>query len=216
MNTPESLQGKVAIDLCGGMSCLAMGLKETGNSRHFSRYISVDKDPKKKEVAQVANPKSKYFCGIDHDWCSDVWLIQEADIKSFGYNGIGMLGCGPNCQPFSRLLFLPDRNGNLPEPGVDPRPGLNSKKGRIFRKCIQIWKWVMKYNPRCMYLFENVEFRDMPDWKQVCRTLGEPMLIQSRHFSFTSRYRSYWTNIPVPKEGLQRPSSSTDPNTPNN
>ena len=213
MNTPESLQGKVAIDLCGGMSCLAMGLKETGNSRHFSRYISVDKDPKKREVAQVANPKSKYFCGIDHDWCSDVWLIQEADIKAFGYNGIGMLGCGPNCQPFSRLLFLPDRNGNLPEPGVDPRPGLNSKKGRIFRKCIQIWKWVMKYNPRCLYLFENVEFRDMPDWKQVCRVLGEPMLIQSRHFSFTSRYRSYWTNIPVPKEGLQRPSGLMDPNT---
>ena len=114
-------------------------------------------------MAKVANPTTEEFGGIDHDWCSDVWSIKEAHIADIGYNQIAMLGCGPSCQDFSRMRFLPDRQGKLPDKGTDPRPGLNGPKGTIFRKCIQVWRWTMKYNPGCIYLFENAVSDDMSD-----------------------------------------------------
>ena len=85
------------IDLCGGMNCLALGLKKRGKGNKISRYISVENNERVRMVAQTANPKTYEFCGIDHEWCSDVWLIQEAHIAALGYNRIAMLGCGPNC-----------------------------------------------------------------------------------------------------------------------
>ena len=41
-----------------------------------------------------------------------------------------LLECGLNCQDFSRMSFLPDRQGNLRVEGKDPRPGLNGPKGK--------------------------------------------------------------------------------------
>jgi hypothetical protein len=109
------------------------------------------------------------------------------------------------------MRFLPDRQGNLPKKGKDPRPGLNGPKGKIFRKCVQIYRWIMKYNPKCKYLFENVVFDDMPDWLQVNRWLGQPIVIQARYYSYTSRQRAWWTNIPLPDEELPKPRLK-DPN----
>ena len=73
----------------------------------------------------------------------------------------------------------------------------------------------MKYNPRCIYLFENVVFDDMPDWLIVINWLGQPTVIQARHYSFTSRLRAWWTNIPLPevlpKQELNDPNKCMDP-----
>ena len=193
------------------MNCLALGLKKRGQGNKISRYISVENNERARKVAQAANPKTDEFCGIDHEWCNDVWQIQEAHIAALGRNRIGMLGCGPNCQDFSRMRFLPDRQGNLPKKGKDPRPGLNGPKGKIFRKCVQIYRWIMKYNPKCKYLFENVVFDDMPDWHQVNRWLGKPTVIQARYYSHTSRQRAWWTNLPLPDEELPKPRLK-DPN----
>ena len=211
----DEVVGDIVMDLCGGMNCLALALKKRGQGKKISRYISVENNDRARMVAEVANPKTADFCGIDHDWCNDVWLIQEAHIAALGYNRIAMVGCGPNCQDFSRMRFLPDRQGNLPKKGKDPRPGLNGPKGKIFRKCIQIWRWIMKYNPNCKYLFENVVFDDMPDWHTVNRWLGEPLVIQARYYSFTSRMRAWWTNIPLPygefpKQKLKDPNKCMD------
>ena len=100
---------------------------------------------------------------------------------------------------------------NLPAKGKDPRPGLNGPKGKIFRKCVEIWRWIMKYNPNCVYLFENVVFDDMPGWDQVNKWLGSPKVIQARHYSYTSRLRAWWTNIPLPQGELPKPELK-DPN----
>ena len=65
------------------MNCLALGLKKRGQGNKISRYISVENNErarKVRKVAQAANPKTDEFCGIDHEWCNDVWLIQEAHI----------------------------------------------------------------------------------------------------------------------------------------
>ena len=94
------------MDLCGGMNCLALGLKKRGQGKKISRYISVENNDRAKMVAEAANPKTADFCGINHDWCNDVWLMQEVHIAALGYNRIAMVGCGPNCQDFSRMRFL--------------------------------------------------------------------------------------------------------------
>ena len=101
---------------------MALGLKKRGFGKKISRYISVENNDRAQAVAKVANPITEEFCGIDHEWCSNVWDIKE--------DHIAMLNCGPNCQDFSRMRFLPDRDGKLPEKGTDPRPGLNGPKGK--------------------------------------------------------------------------------------
>ena len=95
---------------------------------------------------------------------------------------------------------------NLSKEGKDPRPGLNGPKGKIFRKCVQIYRWIMKYNPKCKYLFENVVFDDMPDWHQMNRWLGKPVVIQARYYSNTShdRERGGQTSL-YPMKSFQSP-----------
>ena len=65
-----------------------------------------------------------------------------------------------------------------------------------------------KHNPNCEFLFECVDFRDLQeDWNEVCEALGDPMLIDAQMYSYTRRFRAYWSNFvrgkdlppPVPK-----------------
>ena len=56
------------IELCGGMNCLALGLKKRGLGKKISRYISVENNDRAQAVAKVANPMTEEFCGIDHEW----------------------------------------------------------------------------------------------------------------------------------------------------
>ena len=122
-----------------------------------------------------------------------------------------MMGCGSNCQGFSRMMFLPDRQGKSPKKCTDLRPGLNGPNGKISRKCIQVWRRIMKYNPKYIYLFENVVFDDLPDWHQVNRWLGKPTVIHTRYYSNTSRQRARWTTTPLANKQPPKP-ERMDPN----
>ena len=77
----DEVEGDIVIDLCGDMNCLALGLKKRGQGNKISRYISVENNERARMMAQAANTKTAEFCGIDHEWCNDVWLIQEAHIE---------------------------------------------------------------------------------------------------------------------------------------
>ena len=117
-----------------------------------------------------------------------------------------MVGCGPPCEDMSRLRLLPPR-GRHDKVGPDARPGLNGPKGQIFRQCTKIMKWILKYNPKCKFLFENVDFSDMEDhWNEINAELGvEPIIIDSANFSYTRRTRAFWTNIALPEDFAATP-----------
>ena len=68
----DEVEGDIVIELCGGMNCLALGLKKRGQSNKILRYISIENNERARMVAQAANPKTDEFCGIDREWCNDV------------------------------------------------------------------------------------------------------------------------------------------------
>ena len=63
----DEVEGNIVIDLCGGMNCLAFGLKKGGPNNKISRYILVENNERARVVAQAANPKTDEFYGIDHE-----------------------------------------------------------------------------------------------------------------------------------------------------
>ena len=74
----------------------------------------------------------------------------------------------------------------------DLRPRLNDPHGRLFGDTIGILGWVLKHNPYCEYLIENVGFDEMTeDWKEICSALGSPVLINAQDYSYTKCYRAY-------------------------
>ena len=94
-----------------------------------------------------------------------------------------------------------DFTGKVPE--IDPRPGLNGKKGSLFRTTIECWKLCKELNQSCHYFIENVVFNDMTqDWEEVCRALGQPTIVDAKNHSRTCRWRAYWSNFPIPTEAL--------------
>ena len=121
--------------------------------------------------------------------------ITEQHIAACG--NIDVLHGSPPCTNFSRALV--DRGA-----GVDGRTGLAGPTGRLFYKMMEIWRWVLKYNPHCRYIIENVVFDDMPDWAEVCAILGTPVVLNAKDYSCTWRQRAYWTNIDLP-QGWQVP-----------
>ena len=105
-----------------------------------------------------------------------------------------MLLSGPPCQDFSKLRLISKRSAHTKVSNL--RPGLNGPHGRVFRNVIQILQWVLKHNPDCEFLIENVVFDDTPnDWKEICDVLGRSVLINCQSYSYTKRYRAYWTNF---------------------
>ena len=202
----------IVLSLCDGMGCGALALK--GCSATLDRYIAVEVEPAARRVAQVASPSTTTFPGIDHGWHDDVHQIQEQDIKDLGSGAIKLLLFGAPCEDMSKLRLLVS-NKQKKHSG-DPRPGLDGKRGMVFRRCIQVLQWVLKYNPDCEYFIENVVFTDMPsDWHEVCQALGDPVIVNAELYSFTKRNRAYWSNyleagqLPPPTPG--NPNCCMDP-----
>ena len=185
------------ISLCDGMGCAALALQQLGVT--MQRYAAVETDETARLVCQNVNPETTCFPGVDHHWFQDVNDITEKDVKDFG--PIGMFTFGAPCEDVSKLRLLPNRPGNYPPKvdGVDPRPGLDGPRGRVFRVCLRVLAWVLKYNADCEYFVENVVFDDMTEhWNEVCRALGNPVIVNAADFSYTKRNRAYWTNIELP------------------
>jgi site-specific DNA-cytosine methylase len=198
---------RIALSLMDGMGCLALTLKAEGWARMgIDTIIAVEKNPKARKVCSAANPADGDFPGVEHglNGKHDIYSISEEDISCLASGSIVLFSASPECNDFSKLRLLEDRpeyRGPAREPGKDPRPGLDGKHGRTFRRVIEILGWVQKHHPGVKYFIENVNFKDMPsDWKEVCEALGEPIDIVAHDHSNTKRNRSYWTNINVPED----------------
>ena len=190
------------LSLCDGMGCGKISL--TANNANYNRYIAVEISEDAKRIARNANPPTSGMPHIDHSWHSNVHDITEQDIEDLGQNSIKLFLAGPPCHDFSRLRLI-TRN-RAKKKVHELRPGLNGPNGRVFREVIKILQWVLKHNPDCEYLIENIDFSDMGDnWSEICSAIGEPILIDAQQYSFTRRYRAYWSNF-VRGRDLPQPS----------
>ena len=199
------------LSLCDGMGCGLMSLRANGVSvDQANRYIAVEIDADARAIAKNANPDKPGLPRIDHSWHSNVYNITEEDIERLGHNSIKMFLAGPPCQDFSKLRLIVRKRSKSKMNEL--RPGLNGPHGRVFRQVLQILQWVLKHNPDCEYLIENVDFSDLgADWGEVCDRLGSPMLIDAQMYSFTRRYRAYWSNF-VRGRDMPPPGPRLDPN----
>lgn len=106
----------------------------------------------------------------------DIRGIKEADLPK-----IDLLCGGSPCQDFSI--------------GSKDRKGLEGEKSSLFFEYLRLLK---ELKPK-YFLLENVEMtpenkRELSDYLGV-----EPVFIDSIDFSFQTRKRYYWTNIPIEK-----------------
>jgi site-specific DNA-cytosine methylase len=198
---------KIIISLCDGIGGGATALVAAG-VHDVTQYIGVENNETSRKIAAHANPKTDLFCGINHDWETDITKITEAHIKAFPAGSVVGLIAGTPCGDFSKNRLLPStapyvearmkqakNEGGKYVVTKFPRKGLNGKLGGLFRTAIQIWRWVKIHHPNATCFFENVVFNDMEDdWKEVNAALGEPIVINSMDYSTTARNRAYWTS----------------------
>ena len=197
----------IALSLCDGMGCFGITLELEGKfeSMGITEYIGVEKSKEARRVATAANRPHDAHPGVTHGFNgkNDIFDITEEDIAKLPKNALKIINATAECNDFSKLRLLPDRDdyrGPRRKVGEDPRPGLDGKYGRTFRKCIQIIGWAQKHHPLVKYFVENVDFSDMKeDWSEVCGALGKPLVITASDYSTTKRRRAYWTNIEIPE-----------------
>ena len=103
--------------------------------------------------------------------------ISEEMILEMGQ--IAKLTMAPPCNDLSLQRGF-DKDGRFSKEEAEKRPGLDGPTGKVFRKCLEICRWVRKHNPDVEYFLENVVFDDLQDdWNEVCDELGEPLIIIS-------------------------------------
>ena len=196
------------LSVCDGMGCGLASLR--ANDAQFDRYLAVEISADARQIARNLNPDIKDKSRIDHSWHSNLLNITEEDIAKLGHNSIALFLAGPPCQDFSRLRLITKNKAK--KATHELRPGLDGPNGRLFREVIQILQWVLKHNPDCEFLIENVDFSDMEhDWAEICGAIGEPMIIDSQMYSFTQRNRAYWSNFVMGRD-MPPPVPEMDPN----
>ena len=202
LNQPQEIPSgqSVLVSVFDGISGILMSLKKAGRLDEFDLVVAVEKDGTARMISKavVAN------LGIDievYREIIDVYELTKENLKAFG--NITLFSGGPLCEDFSRKRLLPDFNGV--KPIGDPRPGLNGPKGKTFRQTIKLWEMIQELNPDSKYFIENVVFDDMADdWKEVNRSLGEPIIVDAKDYSYTTRRRAYWTNFLIPMYALKK------------
>ena len=205
---------RIALSACDGIGMGAYILNRL--DADITRYIGMEKESVARTICDNLNPPDKsHFNGVDHSFHTDIYHVTEDRIASLGYNVIKIYIMATPCEDWSLYRLLPSRYKNRKRP-VNPRPGLRGKKGAVTIQALQIWAWVLKYNPDCELFSENIKFEDMPDdWQVVCKALGTPRILDSADYSMARRVRAYWSNIPMPDDIAQLTSgySPGDPNT---
>ena len=196
------------LSLCDGMGCGMICLN--ANEANIARYLAVEISSDARDIAKNVSDKMNKTAIIDHSWHSDILNIAEEDIAALGNGNIKLFIAGSPCQDFSRLRLITRHKHK--KCISELRPGLNGPNGKLFRDVVQILQWVLKYNPECEYLIENVDFSDIKDdWDEICGALGQPILIDAQRYSFTKRSRAYWSNF-VRGRDLPPPRPKLDPN----
>lgn len=112
-------------------------------------------------------------------------IIQLGDIKNWrewdiDFKSIDILFAGFPCQAWS---LIGKQGGD-----TDPR-------GELVHHLIGVWKKIKRYNPKLIFLFENVKMKK--GFVEYINQLFEckPILINSNLVSAQNRERYYWTNI---------------------
>ena len=116
-----------------------------------------------------------------HNFPNTKQIGDVRDIKASDLPEIDLLCGGSPCQDFSI--------------GSKDRAGLNGEKSSLFYEYLRLLK---ELKPK-YFLLENVEMTS-ENKKSLSDYLGvEPVFIDSIDFSFQTRKRYYWTNIPIEK-----------------
>ena len=198
--TPDDGE-KIALSLCDGLGTALHVLEEL--HADVTRYVGVELDSTTRTLSDNLNEPERSACGgVDHSWHCDVFSITREDVKALGQGKIKLLAIQAPCQDHSPLRLLPGRNKGKKK-GVEAqeaRPGFKGKHGSVFLRCLEIFGWVMEFNPECEYLVEHLKFDDMPeDWALVCAAMGTPMILDAADWSASRRNRAWWTNIQLPE-----------------
>jgi site-specific DNA-cytosine methylase len=176
------------MSLCDGMGGYALSLK--ANQIKATHYYASELDATARIICDNANPADATFPGVDHSTLPcDVNDITEDTIRALGFNVIKSFVAGPPCQDMSKLRLLP---GYRKKKGQNTQPGLKGKHGQVFIQVLQIFAWVMKYNPDLRFwVLENLDFSDLTeDWEVICSALGDPYVLDSADFSCQRRVRA--------------------------
>ena len=193
---------RIQLSLCDGMGIGALATRLLG--ANITRFIGVEKNPKKRIISDNVNPpESSPFGGIDHSWHTDVFNITKEDIRDLGEGNISRLDIAAPCKDFSLSRLIPNYKFTTSD---NPRPGLKGPHGQVLLKCIEITAWVLDYNPECEIFNENVVFDDLvEDWEIVNAVFGEPIILDAADYSYTRRKRAYWLrnfNLPANMEEM--------------
>jgi hypothetical protein len=214
---PSTVDERIAMSACDGIGMGAYILNRL--DADITRYIGIETSAVARTICNNLNPPNKsHFNGVDHSWHTDVYHVTEDDIAALGHNRIKMYIMATPCEDWSKYRLLPSRykNRKSKKRSVEPRPGLRGKKGAVTIQALQIWSWILKYNPECEMFSENIKFDDMQaDWQIVCKALGTPLILDAADYSMARRVRAYWSNIQMPDDMAELTAgySPGDPNT---
>lgn len=156
------------LSLFDGISSAQVALQQLGIS-HYKYYASeINKDAIR--VTQFNYPRTIQLGDINN------WISWDINWKS-----IDLVFAGSPCQGFS---------------SAGKGLNFNDPRSRLFFTFMDVLKHVTKYNPKVLFLFENVVMKK--EWETIITDfIGcSPIKINSALVSAQNRVRLYWTNIP--------------------
>ena len=187
------------LSVCDGMGCAGVALRNV-NTTDVTRYVAVENNSTARKICSHVNKRTDTFPGVDHSVVNDMYALTEQDIIDMG--PIVLFVGAPPCSDFSKSrLIKPSDDPSAPIKWyeIDPRPGLDGEQGKKFRQLLVIMAWVLKHNPDCEWIIENVWFDDIPgDWDEVCSILGTPIGVETLDYNYTKAYRAYWCGFRHP------------------
>ena len=199
----------VVLSLCDGIGTM-LHVLESLLGVEVTSYYGVELDETARVLSDNLNEPEKSRCGgVNHSWHCDVHNITRQDIQQLGQ--IHVLAIQAPCQDHSQLRLLPRKGKKDTRSKAEKRPGFKGRQGKVFLKCLEIYSWVMEFNPNCEFIVEHLKFDDMPeDWRLVCAALGQPLIMDSADVSASRRVRAWWTNMQLP-ESMQEITAGRGP-----
>lgn len=163
-------KGITVLSLFDGMSCGQIALREAGIK--VDKYFASEID--KHAIAQT-----------QHNFPDTIQLGSVTDVHAADLPHIDLLIGGSPCQGFSF---------------AGKQLNFNDPRSVLFFEYVRILREIQEYNPRVLFLLENVRMRRDCELV-ITEHLGlEPVVINSALVSAQNRVRLYWTNIRIREE----------------
>lgn len=163
-------RGITVLSLFDGMSCGQIALREAGIK--VDKYFASEID--KHAIAQT-----------QHNFPDTIQLGSVTDVHAADLPHIDLLIGGSPCQGVSF---------------AGKQLNFNDPRSVLFFEYVRILREIQEYNPRVLFLLENVRMRRDCELV-ITEHLGlEPVVINSALVSAQNRVRLYWTNIRTREE----------------